>query len=85
MHFFVIFRHILGFFCIVGDIWVLRDHTYPARKMKNNQSVKRLDRGTSNKCAQFQGLSLKNGVDIRTFVRFNAKITASHRNYLVLV
>ena len=40
MPFFVIFRQILGGFCIVGDFWVLRDHTYPARKMKNNQSVK---------------------------------------------
>ena len=34
MHFFVIFRQILGIFFIVGDIWVLREHTYPARKMK---------------------------------------------------
>ena len=34
---------------------------------------------------KIQGLSLKNGVDIRTFVLSSAKITAWHRNYLVLV
>ena len=46
---------------------------------------KRLDRGTLNTCAKFQGLTLKNGVDIWTFVRLSAKITALHRNYLGLV
>ena len=35
--------------------------------------------------AKFQGLTLKNDVDIWTFVRLSAKITAWHRNYLVLV
>ena len=34
---------------------------------------------------KFQGLTLKNGVDVWTFVRLSAKITAWHRNYLVLV
>ena len=65
-----------------GDIWVLRDPTFPAKKNKN---PKRLGRGTLNTCAKIQGLSLKNGVDIWTFVRLSAKTTAWHRNYLVLV
>ena len=34
---------------------------------------------------KFQGLTLKNGVDVWTFVRLSAKITAWHRNYSVLV
>ena len=37
------------------------------------------------KISKIQGLTLKNGVDILTFVRLSAKITAWHRNYLVLV
>ena len=71
-------------FCIVRDIWVLRDPTYPAEIMggKNRQ---RLDRGTLNTCAKFQGLSLKNGVDIWTLVRLSAKIAPSRRNYLYLL
>ena len=36
-------------------------------------------------CAEFQGLTLKNGEDIWTLVRFSAKITAWHCNYLVFV
>ena len=31
---------------------------------KQDKIRKRLDRGTFNTCAKFQGLSLKNGVDI---------------------
>ena len=42
---------------------------------------KRLGRGTSP--AKLQGLYLKNGVDILTFVRQST--TACHRNYFVLV
>ena len=37
--------------------------------------------GPPNTCAKFQGLTLKNGVYIWTFVRLSAKITAWHRNY----
>ena len=44
-----------------------------------------LGKGTLNTCANFQGLPLKNGVDIWTFVRLSAKIAAWHCNYLVLV
>ena len=65
-----------------GDIWVLRDPTFPAKKNKN---PKRLGRGTLNTCAKIQGLSLKNGVDIWNFVRLSAKSTAWHRDCMVLV
>ena len=76
---FCFFARYLGF-CILGDIWVLRDPTFLVKKKR-----KRLGRGTLNTGAKFQGLTLKNGVDIWTFVRLSAKITAWHRNYLVLV
>ena len=37
---------------------------------KNKKPIRKgLDRGTLNTCANFQGLSLKNGVDIWAFVR----------------
>ena len=68
----------------LGDIWVLRDPTSPAKKKKEKRRT-RLGKGTLNTCAKFQGLTLKNGMDIWTFVRLSAKITAWHRNYLVLV
>ena len=54
-------------------------------KNEKQSICQRLDRGTSNKCAQFQGLSLKNGVDIWTLVQLSAKIAPSLRNYLYLV
>ena len=52
---------------------------------KKRRKSKRLRRGTLNTCAKFEGLTLKNGVDIGTFVQLSAKLTAWHRNYLVLV
>ena len=39
-----------------GDIWALRDPIFSATKKSNRE---RLDRGTSNTCAKFQGLNLK--------------------------
>ena len=69
-------------FVCFWDIWVLRDPIFSAEKKQNR---KRLGRSTLNTCAKFQGLALKNGVDISTFVRLSAKTTAWHRNYLVLV
>ena len=50
-------------FCIFGDIWVLRDPTFPATKEKKHIR-NGLSRGTWNTCAKFQGVSLKNGVDM---------------------
>ena len=69
-------------FVFFWDIWVLRDPTISAKKKHTHE---RLGRGKLNSCAQFQGLTVKNGVDIWTFVRLSAKTTAWHRNYLVLV
>ena len=46
---------------------------------------KKPGRGTLNACANFHGLTLKNGVEIGTFVRLSTKIAAWHRNYSVLV
>ena len=54
-------------------------------KKKKKSIRQRLGKGTLNTCAKFQGPTLKNGVDIWTFVRLSAKITAWHHNYLVLV
>ena len=68
---------------IFGDSWVLRDSTFWVKKKKKTRQ--RLGRGTLNTCAKILGLTLKNGVDIWIFVRLGAKITAWHRNYLVLV
>ena len=52
---------------------------------KKKKSVKGLAGDIKNWTrTKFQGLSLKNGVDIWTLVRYSAKITAWHRNYLVL-
>ena len=65
------------------DIWVLKRPHIFGEKKKNIR--KRLGKGTLNTYAKFQGLTLKNGVDISTFVRLSAKITAWHCNYLVLV
>ena len=60
-------------------------NTHIRREKWKKSMCQRLDRGTSNKCAQFQGLSLKNGVDIWTFVQLSAKVASSLRNYLYLV
>ena len=79
------FVRYLGF-CIVRDILVLRDPTFSAKnKQTKKPASKKIGKGILNTCAKFQGLTLKNGVDIWTFVRLSAKITAWHRNYLVLV
>ena len=75
-------------FVFFGDIWVLRDPKFSAKETinKKKKSIRqRLGKGTLNTCAKFQGPTLKNGVDIWTFVRLSAKITAWHHNYLVLV
>ena len=80
--FFVFFVRYLGF-CFLG---IFGDPTFSAIKNKNKKPIrKRLGKGTLNTCTKFQGLTLKNGVDIWTFVRLSAKITAWHRNYLFLV
>ena len=80
---FVSYFGVLYFF---WDVWVLRDPTFSAKKInKNNNLRERLGKVILNTCAKFQGLTLKIGVDIWTFVRLSAKITAWHRNYLILV
>ena len=83
---FLVFFKCLGFCTFFWDIWVLRDPTFSANKNKNKKKtfVKRLSKGTLNTCAKFQVLTLKSGVDIWTYVRLSAKITAWHCNYLVL-
>ena len=55
-----------------------------AEKEKEKTIRKRLVGDTLNACAKFQGLALKNGVDIWTFVRLSAKIPAWFRNYMAL-
>ena len=80
------------FFCFPPDFWVLyfwrclglkEPHIFGEEKKK--KSIReRLGRGTVNTCAKFRALTRKNGVDILTFVRLSAKITACHRNNLVL-
>ena len=80
-------------FFFPSDIWVFvffggylglkKPHIFGEEKQKPIR--KRLGKGTLNTCAKFQGLTLKKAVDIWTFVRLRAKITAWHRNYLVLV
>ena len=88
----------MGFFCFLffaseiweveffGDIWVLGGPTFSAKKKEGKKNIRKgLGKGTLNTCAKFQGLTLKNGVDIWTFAWLSAKITAWHRNYLVLV
>ena len=57
----------------------------PHFRRKKKKIGERLGRGTLNTWAEFQGLTLKNGVDIWTLVRLSAKIKAWHRNYLVSV
>ena len=52
---------------------------------QNDNIRERPGSGTLKTCAKFQGLNLKNGVNIWTFVRLSAKVTAWRRNYLVLV
>ena len=81
-------RMFLFFFLyFLWDFWVLRDPTFSSKKNNKNKNpvVKGSAGGTLNTCAKFQGLALENGVDIWTFVRLSAKMTACHRNYLVLV
>ena len=66
---------------------VKRPHIFGEKleREKKKNIRRRLDKGTWNTCAKIQGLPPKNRVDIWTFVRLSAKITAWHRNYLVLV
>ena len=80
------FVRYLGFCIFGGYLCLKRPHIFGEKKQEKNVYIrKRLGKGTLNTCAKFQGLTLKNGVDIWTFVRLSAKITAWHRNYLVLV
>ena len=72
------------FFFFSPDIWVFLGLKGSHLSCEKTNIRNRLDRDTLNTCAKFQGLSLKNGVDIWTFVRSSAKITA-YRNYLVLL
>ena len=73
----------LGFCILGGYLGLKRPHISSEKKKEKRRT--RLGKGTLNTCAKFQGLTLKNGMDIWTFVRLSAKITAWHRNYLVLV
>ena len=77
----LVFRYLGGIFG--GYLGLKRPHISSEKKKEKRRT--RLGKGTLNTCAKFQGLTLKNGVDIWTFVRLSAKITAWHRNYLVLV
>ena len=60
------FRPIFGF-CVLGEYLGLKGpHIFAGKK---THIRKELGRATLNTCAKFQGLTLKNGVDIRRFVR----------------
>ena len=52
------------FLCFLGDIWVLRDSVFLAKKTHLT-----VWQGMQNACATFQGLSPENGSGIWTFVR----------------
>ena len=69
-------------FCFLGDIWVLRDPTFLAKK-KNIR--KRRGKGTLNTCAKFQSLNSKKRRGYLDFCAVKCKNTAWHCNYLVLV
>ena len=70
---FVFFGDIWVFVCF-GDVWVLRDPTFSAIKKKKKHWEK-ARQGHIEHVYKISG-SLKNGVDIWTFVQLRAKITA---------
>ena len=57
------FLYFLGYLDLKGS------HISSGKKTKIKNIRKGLGRRTLNTCAKFQGLSLKNGMDIWTFVR----------------
>ena len=66
-------RRLMFFVTFAGNVVSLKTQIsqkmqkckYLAEKKQNKKNIcKRLDRGIVNTCAQFQGLSLKNGVGI---------------------
>ena len=65
------------------SIWVLRDPTFPAKKTKK-RSLKARQGHIKHVCKISASIS-QNDVDVWTFVRYSAKITVWHRNYLILV
>ena len=69
-------------FCIFWKYLGLKGPHIYGRKRKKKTFAK----GSSaiNACAKLQGLALKNGVGIWTFVRLSAKIPAWFRNYMAL-
>ena len=73
----------LGFRIFWGYLGLKRPLIFGERKKKKHRQ--RLANGTLNTCAKFQGLTLKSGLEIWTFVWLSAKITPWHRCYLVLV
>ena len=75
---FLFFGRYLGFCILGGYMGLERPHIFWEKKKKR----KRLGRGTLNTCVKFQGLTLKNGVDIWIFVRLSAKFTAWHRGVI---
>ena len=85
MHVFTIVRQILGGFVLLR-ICVLRDPTFPAEKVKKKKK-KRSSKARQGRIKHVRKISesLKNGVDIWTFVRLSAEIAPSRRNYLYLV
>ena len=56
------------------------DHLRPKLFGKKKKRRSDLGMGMYNTCAKFQGLSLKNGVDIWTFVRKNEEDTSFPSN-----
>ena len=79
---FFFFSSDIWVFVFLGDIWVLRDHIFGEKNPNKKPIRERFGKGTLNTCTKLQGP--KNGVDIWTLARLSAKITAWHRNYLVL-
>ena len=89
------FNEYFLFFVFSSDLWVFihflgylglkRPHIFGEKTKKNENPPTRIGSARTHQTrAKFQGLTLKNDVDIWTFVRLSAKITAWHRNYLVL-
>ena len=59
----------LGFCVFWGYLGLIQPQNFRRKKTPTNPIRKRLGRGTLNTYAKLQGQTLKNGVDIGTFVR----------------
>ena len=72
------------YFCILLDIWVLREPTFPA-KNKNKKTLTVRQGHVKHVCKMSGPTSQKWRGHLDLWAVNVQKITASHRNYLVLV